>query len=245
MSDTRPTLWERRRLIRESSLTIQQKCLLMIIDDYCGDSGDCFASVPTLADNVSLRVRQTQGLVRSLEQLEVIYRTDRPGRSALMGINWQVVQRTAGVQQNAGVQRDAPEGCSPMQGRGATGCGGGVQPSAYELPFNTPVTPKVTPSVNREHKRFKKPTVAEVRAYCQERGNTVDPERFTDHYESKGWKVGKAAMKDWRASVRTWEKNQTQERPEGNGRSNTDSRNRRRNSGQLYDPSTVGGEVIV
>lgn len=55
-------------------------------------------------------------------------------------------------------------------------------------------------------KTFKKPTVEEIRAYCTERKNKVDPERFFDFYESKGWKVGKSAMKDWRACVRTWEK---------------------------------------
>ncbi len=55
--------------------------------------------------------------------------------------------------------------------------------------------------------RFVKPTVEEVRAYCQERKNNVDPERFVDYYDANGWKVGKNPMKDWKATVRTWEKN--------------------------------------
>ena len=54
-------------------------------------------------------------------------------------------------------------------------------------------------------KRFKPPTIQEVKAYCIERGNNVDPERFVDFYESKGWMVGKNKMKDWKAAVRTWE----------------------------------------
>lgn len=56
-------------------------------------------------------------------------------------------------------------------------------------------------------KRFKKPTIEEIQAYCDERKNGIDAERFYDYYESKGWKVGKAPMKDWKASVRTWERN--------------------------------------
>lgn len=57
-------------------------------------------------------------------------------------------------------------------------------------------------------KRFVKPTVDEIRAYCTERRNNVDAEYFYDYYESNGWKVGgRGAMKDWRAAVRTWEKN--------------------------------------
>lgn len=56
--------------------------------------------------------------------------------------------------------------------------------------------------------RFSKPTVEDVKSYCTERGNTVDAVRFHDHYESNGWKIGgKAPMKDWKAAVRTWEKN--------------------------------------
>lgn len=54
--------------------------------------------------------------------------------------------------------------------------------------------------------RFRKPTFEEVSAYCKERNNNVDPQRFIDFYESKGWKVGKTPMKDWKACIRTWEK---------------------------------------
>jgi hypothetical protein len=54
--------------------------------------------------------------------------------------------------------------------------------------------------------RFIKPTVEEVAAYCEERGNGIDPAHFWDFYEMKGWVVGKSPMKDWKAAVRTWER---------------------------------------
>ena len=57
-----------------------------------------------------------------------------------------------------------------------------------------------------KEKRFIKPTLEEVKAYCQERGNNVEAEHFIDHYESNGWKVGKNPMKDWKATVRNWER---------------------------------------
>ena len=63
--------------------------------------------------------------------------------------------------------------------------------------------------------RFTPPTVAEVAAYCRERGNAVDAERFCDFYASKGWQVGKNKMKDWRAAVRTWEKRDEQDSNRG------------------------------
>lgn len=63
----------------------------------------------------------------------------------------------------------------------------------------------------RERKPFVPPTVEEVAAYCRERGNTVDPETFVDFYTGKGWMVGKNKMADWKAAVRTWERNRSAE----------------------------------
>ena len=53
--------------------------------------------------------------------------------------------------------------------------------------------------------RFSPPTLSEISAYCRERKNNVDPQRFMDFYEAKGWFIGKNKMKDWKAAVRTWE----------------------------------------
>lgn len=62
--------------------------------------------------------------------------------------------------------------------------------------------------VKKRSKVFSPPTVEEVREYCVERGNNVDPEVFVDFYESKGWMIGKSKMKDWKAAVRTWERSE-------------------------------------
>ena len=58
---------------------------------------------------------------------------------------------------------------------------------------------------NIEQKKFKKPTYEEVEEYCNERNNNINPQKFIDFYESKGWYVGKNKMKDWKACIRTWE----------------------------------------
>lgn len=55
--------------------------------------------------------------------------------------------------------------------------------------------------------RFVPPTKEEVAAYCRQRGNRVDGDRFVDYYTANGWLVGKNRMKDWRAAVRAWESN--------------------------------------
>ena len=65
--------------------------------------------------------------------------------------------------------------------------------------------------VKRE--RFTPPTIEQVSAYASEMGWTASqfmPERFVDFYESKGWKVGKDTMKDWKAAARGWVSRQKQ-----------------------------------
>lgn len=60
---------------------------------------------------------------------------------------------------------------------------------------------------------FTPPSIDEVIAYCKERSNNVDPQKWRDHYAANGWKVGRNPMKDWRASVRTWEPSEEKTRP--------------------------------
>jgi hypothetical protein len=70
------------------------------------------------------------------------------------------------------------------------------------------------------------PTLEEVKAYCLERNSPVDPEYFYDYYESLNWMRGKTKVKDWQATLRTWERRErerqagtekNQRSAEGNG----------------------------
>ncbi len=65
------------------------------------------------------------------------------------------------------------------------------------------VNPTDTPT---KSSKFIPPTLEEVKAYCTERHNSVDAEKWHDFYQSKNWMIGKNKMKDWKAAVRTWEK---------------------------------------
>ena len=77
-------------------------------------------------------------------------------------------------------------------------------------PYNPPQGDKSVPV----SKRFVPPTPEEVNAYCKQRQNGIDGSEFCDFYTSKGWKVGKNPMKDWRAAVRTWERSRKQTAPQ-------------------------------
>ena len=106
-----------------------------------------------------------------------------------------------------GSENESAERVRAFRSQKALQCNDGVTASnAPQTPCNTEIEKK-----NKADKparaRFTKPTIEEVQAYCRERGNSVDANRFIDYYEANGWKVGKNPMSDWRAAIRTWEKN--------------------------------------
>ncbi|MFC7347278.1 DUF6291 domain-containing protein [Chryseobacterium zhengzhouense] len=84
--------------------------------------------------------------------------------------------------------------------------------------------------VAQKKEKFKPPSVDEVQAYCNERQNGIQAFKFVNFYQSKGWKVGNQAMKDWKAAVRTWE-----QKDKENGKSNNN------NSGAGYTKTTTPG----
>jgi len=87
-----------------------------------------------------------------------------------------------------------------------------------ETPVNVAETPqrkekkskvniKKTPiGVKEKATPFQTPTLDEIKSYVEEKGYIVDAERFWNFYESKGWMIGKNKMKNWRAAVVTWQK---------------------------------------
>lgn len=80
--------------------------------------------------------------------------------------------------------------------------------------------------------KFRPPSVDEVQVYCNERQNGIQAFKFVNFYQSKGWKVGNQAMKDWKAAIRTWEQKNKE-----NGQTN----NNNSNNGTNYKAGGTGG----
>lgn len=60
----------------------------------------------------------------------------------------------------------------------------------------------------KEKKIFIKPSVEEIISYCSDRPNKIDGQYFYDYQEARDWTLkGGVKIKDWRAVIRTWEKN--------------------------------------
>ena len=106
---------------------------------------------------------------------------------------------------------------------------------------------RATPTLIAKEKKspFNKPTVVEIYEYACEKLSKDDALAFTEkfhaHYEANGWKVGRNAMKDWKAAVRTWDltkfattqTNQTQTKIK-NGKFDSDAAQRIYNDAHNY-----------
>lgn len=87
--------------------------------------------------------------------------------------------------------------------------------AAHDEPYNPENDPntikgkiKAIREEREKQKKFTPPTLEMVKAYCEERGNGIDPAQFLDYYTANGWTQGKGKpIKDWQACVRTWERN--------------------------------------
>ena len=91
----------------------------------------------------------------------------------------------------------------------------------------------VNKGIKKEREAFAPPSLEEVKTFCKENGIRVDAERFYYHYESVGWMVGKAKMKNWKATIRKWEVDDKNGRS-GQGESSGDTGKVKKHS-ELYD----------
>ena len=99
-------------------------------------------------------------------------------------------------------------------------------------------------STTTKRKRFEKPTLSQIEQYCIERNNNVNAEQFFDYYESNGWKVGKNSMKDWKAAVRTWERNRY-DQPVKSKNSKADAMNVVKELMEEYEQSATDSESAI
>ena len=70
---------------------------------------------------------------------------------------------------------------------------------------NIDIYPTILPSSSETSIR---PSAEEVAAYCQEQGYSVNAKEFVNYYNSNGWMIGNDPIRDWKAFVRIWERNE-------------------------------------
>lgn len=119
-------------------------------------------------------------------------------------------------------------------------------PPEIELDIDIEIEKEIhsSASTTTKRKRFEKPTLSQIEQYCIERNNNVNAEQFYDYYESNGWKVGKNSMKDWKAAVRTWERNGYNQSAKLKS-SKTDAMNVVKELMEEYEQSATDSESVI
>lgn len=166
----------------DADLTANAKLLYGEITALCNEKGYCWATNEYFANLYGVSKTSISKWISSLIQKEYIFSETiyKEGTKEILNRYLRIVKDPIEEKLNRGIEEKLKDN-------------------------NTNINNTIN---NKEiyKERFKKPTLEEVKEYCEERNNGIDAETFINFYESKGWMVGKNKMKDWKASVRTWEK---------------------------------------
>lgn len=174
-------IWIPIEIWQDKSLSWNEKILLMEIDSFTSKGHECFISNEYIADLLGVSVSWASKCLSHLMEIGYVKMVRFDGRKRYVesAIQFKADLNNSSMQDGTSVQHTNNESNKYI-------------------------------NINSLYKKggthFQRPSLEEIRSYCQERGNNVEPEQFFDFYESKGWVVGKSPMKDWRAAVRTWEK---------------------------------------
>ena len=144
-------------------------------------SGEFITSIASLSKETALSQQQTRTALFKLKSTHEITIKTTSRYSIITVNNWNKWQSGQHtIQQSSNKQSTTDEECKEYNNK-----------------------------IYRGIKKFQKPTIEEIKSYCLERNNSINPTQFFDYYESKGWLIGKTPMKNWQAAIRTWEQNQT------------------------------------
>lgn len=107
--------------------------------------------------------------------------------------------------------------------------------SNSEIKNENEIENKIDIEIENKKKSFIPPTVEEAEQYCRECGFDIDAEYFVDYYTACGWMVGRRKMRDWRAAIRYWNKNQKNRNISGGGYKQKDK--------DIYDPHKYDDDI--
>ena len=212
----------------DTELPLSAQMLYGIITWKCNKGACTWATNRELGEDLGVSAKRVSALLALLEErghIETEIEYKEGTKEILRRYIYPIMRSARGME-----RRDPPpknEDTPPSKQAYLPSNAGG--PSSENKKISPPIVPPTgdsapaeaatedKPAPEKKSRRFVPPDVEQVRAYCRERGNSIDPEAFVDYYASKGWTVGRAPMKDWRAAVRTWEQRRRSHRKEEAG----------------------------
>ena len=215
------------RIIKESictsdsvdQLTWFEECLFYRLIVSCDDFGR-YDGRPAIIKNrlfplkEFLTVHEVADALSKLENAHLIEMYDHDGRPYLYLPTWENHQS---IRAKKSKYPSPDEIICKQLNTSASNCNQ-MQANVPVIQSNPIQSESNTNTEGVQRKRFTPPSLEEVKAYCEERKNGVDPQAFIDFYTSKGWKIGKETMKDWQAAVRTWERREAPKKASPNSK---------------------------
>lgn len=185
-------IWIPKSVWLDERLNALEKVILMEIDSLDQSEKGCFAGNDKLAAFCQCSETKVSKSISKLIELGYIRVQNFDGRQRELKSNLPDSKDEADLQKmQSSLAKNARQTCKKDEAAMQK-----MQDSnTYNNTFNNTSNRCV----------FKPPTLAEVEAYCNERKNGINPQRFIDYYTARGWMVGKSKMKDWKAAVRLWE----------------------------------------
>lgn len=173
------------------------KVTYMVLARHANKRGFCFPGTELIAEDTCASVTQVRRAMRELEDARVVSVERRSGAVNRYFLtdksSWSVAKIPASqdaVTEQTPASQDA--GSRPTRTRNNT-----------QGTKQKKIPPYSPPEGDDKHKI--PPDIEDVKEYCRERQNGVNPQAWYDHYVSNGWRIGKNRMVDWQAAVRTWE----------------------------------------
>lgn len=192
-------VWIPIEIWEHDKLNITEKVIITEIDSFSNSDIGCFISNNHFAKFTGLSASRCSSIINDLSKRGFIdIELVRDGHTGHIKKRYLKLSKSLVSEMKVGVS-DMKEGISETK-RASFGNSEGTN------------TLSITNTSNISNKdivgksRFTPPSLEEVDKYCKERDNGIDPQSFIDFYSSKGWYVGKNKMKDWKASIRTWER---------------------------------------
>ncbi len=194
--------------IQQSSL----KFILVALADYANEVGEAYPTTETLCEKTALNRKTVLAGLTKLAELGFITDTlQRKGRTKQVRV-WHINDTENGTLKASQKRNSTENGTVPFLPANDTENGTLKASQKRDIEPSILLTTN-EPSVYTKT-RFKKPTLEEAEQYIQEKGFTFTAEEFIDANDAKGWLVGKTKtpMRDWKAVMRTWQRNRYETR---------------------------------
>lgn len=219
------------RIIKESICVSEQIDRLSYFDEItfyrllvnCDDYGCFDARAKVLKARLfplkDVKLSEVEAALKHLAGIGLIQLYTVDGQPYLKVVKWADHQRVRVSKHKYPTPDEGTQLAEDCENSRQVAASCGKMPSESESESESNNNINIIINNKNKTKRFDPPTVAQVAEYCQQRNNGIDAEHFVAYYTARDWKLNKnQQMKDWKAAVITWEKN---ERGRHNGCGNT------------------------